>query len=430
MLKFIKKIQPKHLLYSALFFECINLIYFIRVLKKKHYLPTPFVMDKNDTFMDFYNPLFWIIKDGFYTAFNSVYPALNYFILKFFVGGVVSTEVANAFQLRNENSELTLFVLSIYIGIIYWVLNLGEWKKFSLATRALIFLACTFSIPTLFALERGNLIFFALLFLALYLNASTPIRKSLYLALLINIKPYFLILLIQYLKNNGSNWKILLYAGLFSALIFLGLGFLAGMDFAEFFKAYIAFSRPGNISSEGIFSLPHSLAALAKGQPFFDRRLIFGYSSTFTFWFSVLKVTNLLTVLILIGVSLFHRLTSKELLIVAIIVLTNFSVSTSGYILLLYIPLLAYLIDDPEYRLMVVCLAVIFAMSMDWLPVVRVSYSDDMVSYLRGNRTLHNPKLFFGLGSIVRPILNYLIMINMIFLIYKKYRNNGHAINI
>jgi hypothetical protein len=77
------KIDEVKAVYIILFFEFINIGYYLYYIFYIGYLPSPFVADKNNTLMDFYNPLFWVIKDGFYTTFNSIYPALNYFFLRY-----------------------------------------------------------------------------------------------------------------------------------------------------------------------------------------------------------------------------------------------------------------------------------------------------------------------------------------------------------
>ena len=184
--KLISKFNPKQLLFIVFACELINVFYYVSYLYQNHYLPAPFVIDKNDTLMDFYNPLFWVIKDSFYTAFNSVYPALNYYLLKIFALGISPDKVFNPFQLRNDYPVWGLIISFFYLLIIWVVVSIGEWKKIQFCNKALIFLACAISVPVLFALERGNLIFFALLFLALYLSASNIILRSFFLALLIN----------------------------------------------------------------------------------------------------------------------------------------------------------------------------------------------------------------------------------------------------
>jgi hypothetical protein len=185
--------------------------------------------------MDFYNPLFWVIKDGFYTTFNSIYPALNYFFLKIFTLGIESEQILNPFKLRNDFPILGLIITFIYIMIIWVIVNIGEWRKVNFGPKGLIFLASLLSVPVLFGLERGNLIFIALPFLALYLNASNPWLKALFLGLLINFKPYFAILLIQYLNIHQFNKAELIRSILITAAIFFVSGLLVGMNLFDFF---------------------------------------------------------------------------------------------------------------------------------------------------------------------------------------------------
>ena len=118
--KYIQKIDPARALYVVLFFEFINLIYHLYYLFNHGYLPAPFVLNKNDTLLDFYNPLLWVIKDGFYTTFNSVYPALNYFFLKVFALGIAPDQVSSLFQLRNDFPILGIIISFIYIYIDYF----------------------------------------------------------------------------------------------------------------------------------------------------------------------------------------------------------------------------------------------------------------------------------------------------------------------
>jgi len=233
-IKYIQKIDPARVLYIILFFELINIGYYLYYLFSHGYLPAPFVLDKNDTFMDFYNPLFWVIKDGFYTSFNSVYPALNYFLLKIFALGISPDQISNPFQLRSDFPILGLIISFIYVLIIWVVVNIGEWRKVNFSHKSLIFFACVLSVPVLFGLERGNLIFLALLFLALYLNASNPWLKAIFLGLLINVKPYFAILLIQYLNIHHFNKGELIRSMLITAAIFFVSGLFAGINFIDF----------------------------------------------------------------------------------------------------------------------------------------------------------------------------------------------------
>lgn len=179
---FLQKIKPIGLLYFALTFELINLSYFWLFFKENYFLPAPFVSDKNDTFMDFYNPLYWVIKGGFYTTYNLVYPPINYYFLKIFSLGIPPEIISSPFQLRSDYLNLGLMISFLYVLIVWIVVNIGQWSKIHFFYRCLIFIVFLMSVPVLFELERGNLILTALPFLALYVNAKNPWAKAFFSA--------------------------------------------------------------------------------------------------------------------------------------------------------------------------------------------------------------------------------------------------------
>ena len=144
-----------------------NIVYFALFLYFNKYLPAPFVLDKNDTFMDFYNPLFWVLKDEFYTTYKSVYPPINYFFLKLFTFNLDSNSFSSSFQLREAKSNLIYYLLTINAVIIFLILKIGDWREVAIRKHKLIWIAIFFSTPVLFAMERGNLIFLSLLVLQL-----------------------------------------------------------------------------------------------------------------------------------------------------------------------------------------------------------------------------------------------------------------------
>jgi hypothetical protein len=412
----IKKIDLAKVLYLILFFELINVAYYAYYLSIHGYLPSPFILDKNDTFMDFYNPLYWVIEDGFYTSFNSVYPALNYFFFKIFSLGISPDQASNPFQLRNDFPIFGLIISSIYVLIILVVVNIGEWRKVNFSHKGLIFLACVVSVPVLFGLERGNLIFLALLFLALYLNASNPWLKAIFLGLLINVKPYFAIILIQYLNIHQFNKVELIRSILITAAIFFVSGFFAGIDLIDFFKAYLLFSKNTTLSVEGVVALPHSIAALSTIKAIIS----FGEGSSYTFWFSLLKVVNYISVLFLLYVALVKRLTPLELLIASIVILTNFSISTGGYILIIYIVLIPYLLQSKEYNKLLFFIFFIYALPLDWISILELNHQY-IYSYLGGNLLINEPTFFLSIGSVFRPTFNFLLLIIFLLHLLRKY---------
>lgn len=425
--KWIQKIDLVRALYIVLFFEFINVAYYIFYFSKNNYLPAPFIADKNDTFMDFYSPLFWVIKDGFYTSFNSVYPALNFYFLKIFSLGIPPDQVSNPFELRNNFPTLGLLITSLYVLIIFIVINIGEWRRIHACNKGLIFLACTLSVPVLFGLERANMIFLALLFFALYLGTSNPWLRAIYFGLLVNIKPYFGVLLLQYINVHHTNRVELIRLIILAATIFFGLGIFAGINFIDFFKAYLLFSKNTTLSVEGVVALPHSIAALSTIKALIN----FSGGSSYTFWFSLLKLINYISVLILVYVIIFKKLTSLESLIAIIAILVNFSISTGGYILIIYILLIPYLLQSNEYKKLLIFIILIYSFPFDFINFLEI-HSTYEYSYIGGNVFISAPSFFLSIGSILRPLFNFLFMFFFLIHLFRKYpkisSNKSHSV--
>jgi hypothetical protein len=272
------------------------------------------------------------------------------------------------------------------------------------------------SVPVLFGLERGNLIFLALLFLALHLNASNPWLKAIFLGLLINVKPYFAILLVQCLNIHQFKKVELMRSALIAAAIFFVSGIFADINFIDFFKSYLSFSKNTTLSLEGVVALPHSIAALSTIKGLIN----FGEGSRYTFWFSLLKVINYTAVLILLCTVLFKKTTTLELLIASFIIITNFSISTGGYILIIYIVLIPYLFQSKEYKKLIFFILLIQALPLDWINFMELDYISEK-SYLGANLFPITPSYFLSIGSILRPLFNFSLLIIFLMHLFRKY---------
>lgn len=414
------KINSRVLLYCILTCELINVVYFAIFFYSKGYLPAPFVWDKYDTFMDFYNPLYWVIKDGFYTTFQSVYPPLNYYFLKFFAWGADLNATVDRFELRNSHIGLSIFLCSIYIAILLIVTNIGQWRKVKLGNPILIWIACICSVPVLFALERGNIIFIALLFLACYLATENRWLKAIFFGLLVNIKPYFIILLIQYINFYSFNKLDLLRCIFLAAIIFISTGLMVGLNILDFISSYYAISSQGGIGDDGLLALPNTLASL------YPLKNIIYYSfnspnSTYAFWFSCLKLMAIITPLVLFLLTVFRPLSATEKIIAALVLIANFSHVVGGYIFIIYILLIPYLYEKSIYKSLLILSLIILCLPVDIIRINFIPIYFPVNSYLSGGITLDNNILFLGLGTIIRPIANYLIMLTLIIKFLKKY---------
>lgn len=413
----MKKINFINVLYFVIFIELINIFYFSFYFIKNDYLPSPFIWDKSNTYMDFYNPLFWVIKDGFYTSFNSIYPALNYFYLKIFAFGVDAALIENPFQLRDASLVLSLLIISINLAIVAVVVNMGEWHKLKCA-KIIVFLAFALSSPVLFALERGNLIFLALFFMALYLNSSNPWMRPIFFGLMVNVKPYFILLILLDVNIHSFN-RSALTRNIFSAmLIFISLGCLAEIDFIKFISLYFGFSSGSVISWDGYVALPNTLSSLVFiKKNFIDLTGGGGYG----FWVSLLRVLAILGPAITFATCLLRPVKTNELVIGALILLGNFSPSTGGYIYLIYILLIPYLIESDEYKNLNYLVLLIFCLPFDWYRVIELIFPLPFQSYLGGGAILGEITVWVSLSSVLRPILNFSLMSIFTFKLIRKY---------
>jgi len=363
--------------------------------------------------MDFYNPLFWVINDGFYETYNSVYPAINYYILKIFALFVDAEILDSGFELRFKYPFVVLFAISSYLLILFVILNIGKWREFNFTNRLEIFFSFSLSVPVLFAIERANLIFYALLFFALYINAKDRWLKAIFLAILINIKPYFILLLLQHLNMWDKDYGQLIRTIFVAAIIFFILGFLAQIDFIKYISTLILFNNGKSLSAEGVISLAHSVAAINYLKAFVP----YDGVSHYTFWWSLLKVFNGIAMIGLTYVLLTRPLTRFQILLGCFVLLTNFSIGTGGYVFLIYIILLPYLLKDSDLKFYALPILIIFFLPVDWISILNINFQDRLL-YSTGE-SVYNLNLSIGLGSILRPLLNFSLVILFVLQFHK-----------
>jgi hypothetical protein len=398
----------KNIILVVLAIEVINLIYFFIYLYINKYLPAPFVWDKNDTFMDFYNPLFWVLKDEFYTTYKSVYPPINYFFLKLFTFNLDSNSFSSSFQLREAKSNLVYYLLAINAVIIFLILKIGDWREVVIRARILIWTVIIFSTPVLFAMERGNLIFLSLLVLAIYIAVENIWLKALTFALLVNIKPYFIILLIEYLNVYRFDFKIISKIIITSILMFLLTSLLAGLDINAFIGNYSNFGSRTNFSNDGLLAFPNTLESITQ-----IIKLIFKdneYANHRDILMLPFKVLKIIVPLTFLFVLLVMPLKKQALKVSAILLIGNFSHVTSGYIYLIYILIVPFLMREVELRKGIYLLLIIFVLPLDWVRMPGFSANFEFVNSYLGGAEIYNADFWLGIGTLVRPISNFILM--------------------
>ena len=394
----------------VLLFNIAGVFYYFYVFLKNGYLPSPFFYAKSDTFMDLFNQMYWIYDDGRYTEWGSVYPPLGFLVLKFINFLFDGSCSGDPFYIR-DNSVLVIFGFGlIYLLIPFFVLKTRCWQDFPRNEKILYYFIIIFSTPMLFALERGNMIILAPILLAFVLSKIGFLRVVC-IALLINLKPYFAILLIYYLARQ--NWKGFATCSLLSGLIFVITGLVFDNNFLDFFINLLGFSQENELFSlREVINFPSSISAFSY---VFKSPDGFEFASAYLSTQIINIIVNatesakwavlFISLVTLLKKSLFLR--DAEIFCLLLVLITNLGIWVGGYSLLLYIVLIPVL-SKLHARWVYFSLLVIIAMPLDIIPLSGESIGEQY-SYLADAYV--NIDWTLGLGSAIRPVVNLILLL-------------------
>ena len=409
-----KKMFPIRILLIALFF-IINfsaVVYGAIFSFKYGYLAAPFYYDKSDTFMDLFNPLYWAYLDGRYTEWKSVYPPLNFLFLRLldFLFGGACYAVPSCVR---EHSPLIIVVFaSIYLTIPAIVLRMQYEKNYSVIEKSLLYFLVIFSPPMLFALERGNLILITPILLAFVLSGN-GLKRSIYIAVLINIKAYLVLLLMYFFIKRI--WRDLLICIFFSTLIFVLTGWLLDPSYYLFFANIFYFSSGGgSFSLREVMSMPSSISAYAyvlKNPSAVTLLSAHMSASTVSYVGAAIefvKWSSLAASLAIVSIKS-SVIRDAEIFALLVVLVCNLGVWVGGYTMILYIALIPVFLKM-HLRFVLLGLVALIYLPLDLMPVMTESigtqYSYFSDTYVSVNWTL-------GFGSLVRPVLNIALLLTV-----------------
>ena len=397
--------------------------YFFYYLNVNGYLPSPFMADKSDTFMDLFNPMYWAYDDNRYSIWRSVYPPLNFFLLKFLNFFFDGNHYGDPEFIR-ENSYFVIFGFGLScllsLGLVF---KTRLWQEFALNEKIIIFFVSAFSAPLLFGFERGNIILLMPALLAAVLSEIGFLR-ALCIALSINIKPYFVILLFYYMVRKDR--KGFITCTIMATFIFVLSGLVLDRNFIEFFSNMLNFSQNDAIFSlRELMGFPSSISAISvalntpDGANFVEKFLapinpaLLSYVIDLTKW-SVIAFS-------LFFIFLRCRLISdSEILAILVVIISNLGIWVGGYTLILYVTLIPIFIKMHRMYLYIACLSII-AIPLDVVPLVD-GFSEEQYSYL-ASANVH-VEWTLGLGSLVRPIVNLVLLVSLSYEIFVRKREN------
>lgn len=409
--------------------QALGFLFYLWFLTQRGYLPSPFVYDKYDSFMDFFNPLYWSDNDGRYTVWESVYPPLNFVFLKLvklsFLG---NANFPDSFALRASAFPVVLFILFSYLLAPIIVLKTKLWNNFTGAEKILLYFIIILSTPMLFALERGNLIIYTLIFLA-FLLSSAGLFRAFCIAVLINLKPYLALLLVYYLIR--CNWKEFWLCTLLSGMLFAIIGILLDHYFLLFFSNLLNFSQNDAILSvKEIMAMPSSLSAFSY---VFNHEAI-QQATKYSYFFNLHAIANAISsikwfVITWIFVALYNnknRLSDAQIFAILLVVITNFGIWVGGYSLIFYITLLPVFLTM-RLRNVYCAILVLLFVPLDFIPLAKET-TREQHSYLVN--AIVEVQWTLGMGSVLKPILNFVLMVTLLYEINQLTQQNTAIKNI
>jgi hypothetical protein len=380
-----------------------NILYLYYFLNLNGYLPAPFFYLKQDTFMDFYNPLSWLNTNQIYSDIGSVYPPLNFLILKLLT---LFSEKDNSspilpLEIRNLWGKDIIFIIFLYYITILISFQMRIWQRLILVDRLSLGVMVLASLPLLYAIERGNLIILCVLFLTLYISTENDILKTIYISLLINLKPYFFIIYLLELSRKNTYLKFTV--PLISLLIYLISGTILDEDYYLMPFNILGFGVSSSLfSAMDIINFPSTvlaLSSLTKLIPIFDLFSIIMYLLKVILYFYLFK---------LIRIFFQKKLNDTDFMIGMIIIITNVSISVGGYCILFYIPLIPIIFKYEEYKNLRYLLLLFFIGMLGFIPIYNFDIGSQF-SYLSQSNVMVNLKL--ALGSILNPVVNFIILL-------------------
>jgi hypothetical protein len=271
----------------------------------------------------------------------------------------------------------------------------------------------------MFSIERGNLIIFALGFLALAL-ARPGWTRTFAIGMLINIKPYFALYLVAFAISQRP--RELISCTMMAGTIFLLSGILLDEHFLEFIQNLFQFSQDLNLfSPRELLGLPSSVSAFTSvlriyssvGGTFSIAGL--GIDSIVTLVESI-KWLAILAAFLSLGLG-GRRIPIEITLAVTTIAITNLGVWVGGYSFILYVCLIPILCRLTYGKIYLACVFLIF-MPTDVITLFSESLGN-RYSYL-SDATVWT--IFqVSLGAFLRPTVNFCLLLTISFDIFRIY---------
>lgn len=396
--------------------------------------PPPIFYDAADTFGDYFSTLFWASKAGRFDEWKSIYPMFCFLLGKILASTECLEKSATALTLRDCNlSSISYLFVAYVLGAVYAALSitrdLADGNCLSPKNRVfgflLWFLIVFLSLSGLYAVERGNFIVFAFLFLSISVFSRKNLASAIFLAMAISVKQYLVVLLIVPFVRRRFGFVAVV------ALLLLFLNTLSLLFVPESHQDMLLENMLG-FSGESVSSFfekiwnPSSINAWLRAMeysPYTGNFLTMGQRDFATF----LGICVLwgLRAGYLAGLSVFLLRKGRGnddaymsfFILVGLLVASD---SLGGYAVMLLFPYLGSILKCSKGYFLLSCLLLLF-FPME-IPLWPGLPSEGVVSYLTGIE-LHGVSSV-AFGAYIRPLALIAIMLRMLFELFSEKIND------
>jgi hypothetical protein len=360
--------------------------------------------------MDFFNTAYWSNKN-FYTEWRSIYPPLNFFFLDSLCAyfDINLNEYSSSFELRDDGAGLISFFLLSNVFLIFFVsLHFSLTKKLNKKSIFLFFALILLISPAyLFALERGNLIVYAIPLLYFLIALKSIFSRILILSVLVNIKPYLFLLSVVFLvKKQYYYFVMYLFC---SAFIYLFFGLLTNDNAIYFLENLFLYVGGSSLySGKEVLSFPGTVLVFTY---LLDGGFLEGFISLVPSAISPLIKIIVYSLWLLLLFFVFYRarsLSDFSILFFLTVLITNLGVFVGGYTLMFYSVFLVFMLFKENCSKFIVFLLVLINLSIFDLFYFYSTSPVNQFSYLSGD--LVDVEWFLSVGSILRAVLNFLVL--------------------
>ncbi len=390
----------KHILYLTLSAELIFVVYSYTFFSINHRLPHPFFYNSADTFMDFFNPNYWANFSQRFTDWASVYPPLIFLISKAISLSACNfiTDIAN-YRECSISSIYLIFFSGIFGSIVCSVATVKSITG-NKDTKLIIFLtiAYFFSLPSLFALERGNYILLAFALLSFWSYFKNNLLRAFFLALAINIKPYLILFSLAFILKK----KFIPLAYLITLTLVI---YLCTSEILNDPNHYLILRNILNFSSNSKINILEFLAFPTSIFTFF-----YPLSEVFPNFINVFLFLKILLLAIIAIFSIvfisnnYKAMSIEHICFFILLALLIFSNSAGGYGLILLYPFIPHIYNSSFNQNKFLFYALIFTFTpLDFDIYTSPNHFLHYFSFLGGNFVSFPATI--SIGAFIRPLI-------------------------